>query len=37
MSYLEDKYDEPDIQTLLDIAGFLDPRFKPHFIGSDQE
>ena len=35
MSYLEDKYDEPDINTLLDIAGFLDPCFKTHFIDSE--
>lgn len=35
LSYLEDKYDEPEINTLLDIAGLLDPRFKTHFISSE--
>ena len=35
MSYLEDKYDQPDIKTLLDIAGFMDPRFKTHFVDSE--
>lgn len=35
LSYLEDKYDAPEIDTLLDIAGFLDPRFKIHFISSE--
>ena len=34
MSYLENKYDEPDIKSLFDIASFLDPHFKTHFIDS---
>ena len=34
MSYLKDKYDDPDMNTLLDLAGFY-PCFKTYFIDSE--
>jgi len=30
LAYLNDKYGDPNIQELLDVACFLDPRFKKH-------
>ena len=32
MAYLEDKYTDPEVNKLLDMAGFVDPRFKTNFI-----
>ena len=34
MSYLKDKYDDPDMNMLLDLAGFY-PCFKTYFIDSE--
>ena len=34
MAYLEDKYTDPEVNKLLDMAGFVDPRFKTNFIDS---
>ncbi|KAK5600439.1 hypothetical protein CRENBAI_021736 [Crenichthys baileyi] len=33
--YLNDKYNDPSIQELLDVASFLDPRFKTQYITAD--
>lgn len=32
LTYLEDKYDDRATQELLDVASFLDPRFKTNYI-----
>ncbi|KAM4736424.1 E3 SUMO-protein ligase ZBED1-like isoform 1-T2 [Anableps anableps] len=31
LAYLSDKYNDPSIQELLDVASFLDPRFKTQY------
>ncbi|XP_038130854.1 E3 SUMO-protein ligase ZBED1-like [Cyprinodon tularosa] len=35
LAYLTDKYSDPSIQELLDVASFLDPRFKTKYIAAD--
>ncbi|XP_078023596.1 E3 SUMO-protein ligase ZBED1-like, partial [Epinephelus lanceolatus] len=35
LAYLNDKYSDPSIQELLDVASFLDPRFKTQYITAD--
>ncbi|KAK0151882.1 Zinc finger BED domain-containing protein 4 [Merluccius polli] len=35
LAYLKDKYSDPSIQELLDVASFLDPRFKTQYITAD--
>lgn len=35
LAYLSDKYGDPNIQELLDVASFLDPRFKTQYISAD--
>ncbi|XP_034446787.1 uncharacterized protein LOC117764819 [Hippoglossus hippoglossus] len=35
LAYLNNKYGDPNIQELLDVACFLDPRFKTQFISTD--
>ncbi|XP_061096829.1 E3 SUMO-protein ligase ZBED1 isoform X2 [Conger conger] len=35
LAYLKEKYSDPDTQELLDVASFLDPRFKIQYIRAD--
>ncbi|XP_045069953.1 E3 SUMO-protein ligase ZBED1-like [Coregonus clupeaformis] len=35
LAYLNNKYGDPNIQELLDVACFLDPRFKIQYISTD--
>lgn len=35
LHYIEDKYNDPVTQELLDIASFLDPRFKTDYISAE--
>ena len=35
LAYLNNKYGDPNIQELLDVACFLDPTFKTQFISTD--
>ncbi|KAL6465097.1 hypothetical protein MHYP_G00252300 [Metynnis hypsauchen] len=35
IGYLQDKYNDPITQELLDTASFLDPRFKTNYIGKE--
>ncbi|XP_076832817.1 E3 SUMO-protein ligase ZBED1-like [Brachyhypopomus gauderio] len=35
LTYLNDKYSDPSIQELLDVASFLDPRFKTQYITAE--
>ncbi|XDV25695.1 hypothetical protein PO909_029568 [Leuciscus waleckii] len=35
LAYLDNKYGDPNIQELLDVACFLDPRFKIQYISTD--
>ncbi|XP_047234836.1 zinc finger BED domain-containing protein 4-like isoform X2 [Girardinichthys multiradiatus] len=35
LTYLNDKYNDPSIQKLLDVASFLDSRFKTQYITAD--
>ncbi|XP_070835535.1 zinc finger BED domain-containing protein 4-like [Chaetodon trifascialis] len=35
LAYLNNKYGDPNIQELLDVACFLDPRFKTQYISTD--
>ncbi|XP_061585714.1 E3 SUMO-protein ligase ZBED1-like [Cololabis saira] len=35
LAYLNEKYKDPIIQELLDVASFLDPRFKTRYITAD--
>ncbi|KAI2646843.1 E3 SUMO-protein ligase ZBED1 [Labeo rohita] len=36
LSYLEEKYKDPETQELLDMASALDPRFKLQFVSEDR-
>lgn len=35
LAYLSDKYSDPYTQELLDVAPFMDPRFKTQYISVD--
>lgn len=35
LAYLNEKYSDPRVQELLDVASFLDPRFKTQYITAD--
>ncbi|XP_056119514.1 E3 SUMO-protein ligase ZBED1-like [Rhinichthys klamathensis goyatoka] len=37
LDYLNEKYEDDDTQKLLDMASFLDPRFKMDFISADKK
>lgn len=37
LDYLNEKYEDDDTQELLDMASFLDPRFKMDFISADKK
>jgi len=36
LAYIEDKYTDPEVNKLLNTAGFLDPRSKTNFINSEE-